>query len=240
VTGITALHEPLSIEWRGGCKSRRRADAAPAEDEEGIVVTLQVYGPRAQQFVDLLSECCGLTLVLTGDVVTVSRDTLINPFESETLQSLVGEIIDSPNLVRIAAFSSAPVAGFYGDWFHANPGVQRPRRSVFVSDLQRVAGMSTILVRAVMGHILREYFGAARPPGHQPGQAFSHYHVPAIETEARVASDLTGRPIWTGRARPWEHTYGTINVRSYGPSLKFQLVMNGTGSLVRVIQPTGI
>ena len=49
-------------------------------------MTLQVYGPWAQQFVDLLAKFTGLRLVLNGEAVTVSPDTLLNPFESETLQ----------------------------------------------------------------------------------------------------------------------------------------------------------
>jgi hypothetical protein len=203
-------------------------------------MTLQVYGPRTQQFVDLLSQFTGLRLTLTGETVAVSHDTLLNPFESETLQNLVFNIVSSPNVVRIATFSTAPVAGFFGDWFHANPGVQRPRRSVFVDDIAQAAQQSPIMGRAIMGHILQEYFGAARPAGQAPGAAFANYHVPAIHTEAQVASDLTGRPIWTGATRPWEHTYGNINVRSYGPGLKFQLVMNAAGNLARVIQPQGL
>jgi hypothetical protein len=41
-------------------------------------MTLQVYGPRAQEFVDLLAQFTGLRLVRTGEAVTVSRDTLLN------------------------------------------------------------------------------------------------------------------------------------------------------------------
>jgi len=204
-------------------------------------MTLQVYGPRARQFVDLLTEYSGLTLVLGGnETVSVSSSGLINPFESETLQNLTWNVIRSANLVRMAAFSSAPVQGFFADWFHANPAQQRPRRSIFVSDIERVAGLSSVLVRCVMGHILQEYFGAARPPGERPGGAFSHYHVPAIRAEAEIASDLTGRPIWTGGRRPWESSFGSVNVRSYGPDLKFQLVLGGRGQLVRVIEPEGV
>src|SRR5262245_45112177 len=107
-------------------------------------MTLQVYGPRTRQFVDLLSEFTGLRLTLTGEAVAVSRDTLLNPFESETLQNLVFEIVGSPNVVRIAAFSTAPINGFFGDWFRANPGVQRPRRSVFVEDIAQAAKLSPI------------------------------------------------------------------------------------------------
>jgi len=203
-------------------------------------MTLQVYGPRAQEFTDLLAQFTGLRLVRTGEAVTVSRDTLLNPYESETLQDLVFDIVSGAAVVRIAAFSTTPGAGFSGDWFFPNPGINYPQRSVFVSDVARAAGMSPILGRAIMGHILREYFGAARPPGQVPGAGFANYHVPAILTEAQIASDLTGQPIWTGATRPWEHTYGHINVRSYGPGLKFQLVMSATGELTQVIQPTGI
>src|SRR5262249_9387319 len=156
------------------------------------------------------------------------------------LQNLVFEIVGSPNVVRIAAFSTAPINGFFGDWFHANPAVQRLRRSVFVEDVARAAQLSPIMGRAIMSHILQEHFGAARAAGQAPGAAFANYHVPAIHTEAQVASDLTGRPIWTGTTRPWEHTYGNVNVRSYGPGLKFQLVMNAGGGLARVIQPQGL
>lgn len=202
-------------------------------------MTLQVYGPRAQQFVDLLAQFTGLTLVLNGETVTVSPDTLLNPSASETLSDLVFDVVASPNVVRIAAFSMAPGGGFFGDWFYANPDLHRPRRSVFVGDLERANQLSPTCARGLMGHILREYFGAARPPGQQPGLAYSLYHVPAIHTEAEIVSDLTGRPIWTGSSRPWEHTYGNINVRSYGPGLKFQLVISG-GNLARIIEPAGL
>ena len=203
-------------------------------------MTLQVYGPRSQQFVDLLAQFTGLKLVRAGDVVSVSPESLLDPFESETLRDLAADIDRSPLVVRIAAFSTSPIGGFFGDWFSANPGIHYPRRSVFVSDIERAAGMSAISGRAIMGHILREYFGAARPPGQTPGAGYANYHVPAILTEAQVASDLTGRPIWTGATRPWAHTYGTVMVRSYGPSLKFQWVLSGAGELIRVIEPTGL
>jgi hypothetical protein len=209
-------------------------------EKEVPTMTLQVYGPRAQQFVDLLAEFTGLTLVLTGEAVTRSPNTLINPYESSTLQNLVSDIVSGAPAVRLAAFSTAPTDTFSVDWFFANPGIHYPRRSVFVSDIQLVAGMSPILARGAMGHVLREYFGAARPPGQAPASDFANYHVPAILTEAQIVSDLTGRPIWTGNTRPWEHTYGNIMVRSYGPSLKFQLVMSAAGELTGVIQPAGI
>ncbi|MGH6930382.1 MAG: hypothetical protein ACREEV_18840 [Dongiaceae bacterium] len=217
-------------------------------------MAFRISGPRAREFIHLLAECCGLSLVAVREVdnpgdardvwsVAFSPNGLINPFESGTLQTLVGDIMRSPNVVEINAFSSAPIAGWFGDWFAANPGVRRPRRTVYVSDLERARDLSPTWVRIGMGHILAEYFGAARPPGQAPGRAFSHFHVPAIRVEAEIASDLTGRRTWEpgdGTARPWEHTYGNINVRSYGPELKYQLVFNGTGNLRNIIEPAGL
>jgi hypothetical protein len=129
-------------------------------------MTLQVYGPRAQEFVDLLAQFTGLRLVRTGEVVTVSRDTLLNPYESETLQDLVFDIVSGPAVVRIAAFSTTPGVGFSGDWFFPNPGLNYPRRSIFVSDVALAAGMSPILGRAIMGHYPAGIFrcGAAAWP----------------------------------------------------------------------------
>jgi len=204
-------------------------------------MVFRVLGPRAQQFVDHLSRYCGLTLVLANNTVTVSRDTLINPAESETLQNLVYEIIGSPNVVEIAAFGGRPAGmGFTLDRFFANPGFQRPRRSVYVADFDDMENLSPTMARGGMGHVLREYFGAARPPGQNPGLAFALYHVPAIRTEAEIVSDLTGRPIWTGNNRPWEQTVGNTMVRSYGPGLRFQLVFSPGGELTRIIAPPGI
>lgn len=202
-------------------------------------MTLNVRGPRAREFVDKLSEYCGLTLLLTGQAVTFSPMGLIDPFESRTLRNLVWDILRSPNVVQVVAFGGNrdPAAGFFFDNFHAVPGYQVPRRSVFVGDILAVERHSTVLARAFMGHVLQEYFGAARPPGQRPGSAFAVYHVPAILTEARIASDLLGRPIWTGSVRPWEATYGNINVRSYGPGMKFQLVFTGSGYLRTVRGP---
>jgi hypothetical protein len=206
-------------------------------------MTLQVRGPRAQVFVDLLAEFSGLTLLLVNDNVQVSANGLINPFESETLRRLVFEVIRSPNLVEINAFGGQP-AGLAdsADFFFAQSGVQRPRRSVYVRSLQTRRRLSPTYARAVMGHILREYFGASRPPGQNPGRAFLHFHIPGIQTEAEIVRDLTGREIWAPgmrSVRPWESRFGNTNVRSYGPDLKFQLVFRG-GRLVRIIEPQGL
>jgi hypothetical protein len=206
-------------------------------------MVLQVRGPRARRFVDLLAEFSGLTLQLVNDNVQVAANGLINPFESETLQNLVFEIIRSPNLVEVNAFGGRP-AGLAdsADSFFALPAVQRPRRTVFVQGLESRRRLSPIYARAVMGHILREYFNASRPPGQPPGRAFAHFHVPAIQTEAEIARDLTGRELWRPglrSVRPWEATFDNINVRSYGPDLKFQLVFRD-GNLVRIIEPAGL
>ena len=47
-------------------------------------MTLQVYGPWAQQFVDLLTEFTGLRLTLNGETITVSPEELRKPVESVT------------------------------------------------------------------------------------------------------------------------------------------------------------
>jgi hypothetical protein len=129
-----------------------------------------------------------------------------------------------------------PEVGFLVDSFLGDPAIHLPRRSVFVADLEDIDRMSPTLARAIMGHVLREYFGASRPPGQQPGSAIKVYHVPAILTEAQIAGDLLNRPVWTGHTRPWEDWYGNIMVRSYGPSMKFQLFFNG-GRLRSVREP---
>jgi len=186
---------------------------------------LQVRGPKAQQFVDLLSAYSGWTLVLVNATVTFSTSGLINPFESQTLQDLVGEILRSPNVVEVVASGSKPnpAAGFFFDAFFANPMLPGPRGSVYVDDILKVQNLSPVLARVLMGHVLREYFLASYPPGQAPGRAFFQFHVSAIETEAQIASDLMGRPVWTGNRRAWEGMSGTINVRSYGPNMRFQL-----------------
>ena len=71
------------------------------------------------------------------------------------------------------------------DAFFANPGFQRPRRSVYVADRGEIERRSPILARAMMGHVLREYFGASRLSGEQPSNAFADDHVEAIRTSVR-------------------------------------------------------
>jgi hypothetical protein len=200
-------------------------------------MTLQVTGPRAQRFVDVLSDYTGMTLNLADSVVSADEDEVVDPFESETLQYLVNEIIDSDNVVEIHAFGGRPAAGFFADSFLAAPAVQRPRRSVYLNDVLDVEKMSPTLARAIMGHILREYFGASRPPGHAPSANYIANHIPAIRTEAQIASDIEERPIWTGGHRPWEQMYGHINVRSYGPTMKYQLFFSPGWYLVSIKGP---
>ncbi len=97
-------------------------------------------------------------------------------------------------------------------------------------DLTDVEALSPVLARAFMGHIMREHFGAARPPGQQPGRAFAAYHVPAIRTEAEVASDLTGLPIYAPPARPWETGSANSMLRAYGPNLRYRLRFGPSGN----------
>jgi hypothetical protein len=200
-------------------------------------MTLRVRGPRAREFVALLGRYSGLPLMLAGQEVQADQQGLIDPFESEVLRRLVGEVMRSPNEVAIVAFGRAAPGGFNGDLFSPPPGMQLPRRSVIVPDLLDVEARSPVLARAFMGHILREYLGAARPPGQAPGRAFAVYHVPAIRTEAEIASELTGLPIYPPPARPWETWTGTTMTRCYGPNLRYRLTLGPGGNLVSVTGP---
>jgi len=202
-------------------------------------MSLRVRGPRAQQFVDLVSTYCGLSLTLVGETVSVNPDGLINPYVSETLQDLVGEILNSPNAVEIVAFGGNrdPSVGFWIDNFSAVPAFQVPRRSVFVGDFNILENLSPDFARAMMGHVLREYFGASRPPGIAPSQMYADNHVAGIRTEAQIMGDLKGLPIWTGHTRPWEADFGNINVRSYGPGMKMQVFFDSNGFVAAVKGP---
>jgi hypothetical protein len=74
------------------------------------------------------------------------------------------------------------------DAFFANPRFQRPRRSVYVADLEEIERISPILARALSGHVVREDFGASRLPDARPSNTFADYHVEAIRTSVRSRS----------------------------------------------------
>jgi len=219
-------------------------------------VTLQVKGPRAQEFVELLSAYSGLPLLLVADNVSLAAAAPINPYESATLQNLVIDCIRSDKLVEVNAFGGWP-AGIRRqvvDHFNARPDLHRPRRTVYLQGFAELEKWSLVYAKATMGHILQEYLGAARPAGQQPGRAFKHYHVPAIAAEAQIAAELTGRRIWTGgdrTKRPWEQDKDSWeggmgsgdeidNVRSFGPDLIFHEIWSGDGKLKKVILPKGL
>src|SRR5205823_5657845 len=81
----------------------------------------------------------------------------------------------SPNVVEIVAFGGNrdPSVGFWIDNFSAVPAFQVPRRSVFVGDFNILEKLSPDFAKAMMGHVLREYFGASRPPGIAPSQMYA-------------------------------------------------------------------
>jgi hypothetical protein len=199
----------------------------------------KVRGPRASEFVELLSRYCGLSLTLAGENVNENLDGLINPSVSKTLRDLVWEILRSPNVVEIVAFGGNrdPSAGFWVDNFRSAPAHRVPRRSVFLGDFEILQKLSPDFARAMMGHVLREYFGAARPPGVQASQVFLENHIAALRTEAQIMGDLRGLSIWTGTIRPCEADYGNINVRSYGPAMRIQVFFNASGFVTAVRGP---
>ena len=219
-------------------------------------MTLQVKGPRAQAFVALLSTYSGLPLLLAAGTVSVATAAPINPYESATLQKLVIDCIRSDKLVEVNAFGGWPadIKQQVVDHFKPQPGLQRPRRSVYLKGFEELEKWSPVLARATMGHILQEYLGAARPPGQAPGQAFKHYHGFAVAAEAQIAAELTGRRVWNNGDKtkhPWETSKdsweGGIgvgdeidNIRSFGPELIFHEIWSGDGKLKRVILPKGL
>jgi hypothetical protein len=215
-------------------------------------MTLKILGPRAHELVKVLSDFSGLPLKMAGDEVSFARDGIIDPFESKTLQELIGESIHAKDVVTITAFGgdrSAVVGGHtrnitWGDSFRPSAAFHVPRRSVFVEDFRQINQLCPLAARILIGHVLKEYLGAARPAGVAPGKAYKNYHEPAIVTEAQIAHDLTGRVTWSGSHKPWEQsihlTDGSINVRSYGPSLKFQFHFDKSHSLKSVKAPAGL
>ena len=215
-------------------------------------MTLKITGPRAHELVKVLSDFSGLPLSMTGDEVSFARGGIIDPFESKTLQGLIGESNNTKNVVAITAFGgdrSVTVSGHrinftWGDHFRPSAAHHIPRRSVFVEDFRQINQFSPLAARILIGHVLKEYLGAARPEGVAPGKAYKNYHEPAIVTEAQIAHDLSGRVTWSGSHKPWEQsvhlTDGYINIRSYGPSLKFQFHFDKTNSLKSVKAPFGL
>lgn len=208
--------------------------------EGSCALTLRVRGPRAYEFWKLLKDFSGAPLIMAGGgEIRWSMDGTIDPFESKTLQMLISDIIKSANVVQITAFGGHQESGTWGDSFFGNPGL-RPRRSVFVEDFREVEKSSSVGARILVAHVLKEYLAGARPAGTTPGRAFSNYHADALRTEAEIARDLTGRAIWAGGHRPWEHTFGNTNVRSYGPSLKFQFTFDSAWNVRNVKEPPGL
>jgi hypothetical protein len=215
-------------------------------------MALKITGPRAHELVKVMADFSGLPLILKGDEVSVAQSGIINPFESKTLQALVWDSIKSKNVVAITAFGgdrSVTSGGHthnvtWGDSFRASSAHHLPARSIFVEDFRQIGQMSRLAGRILLGHVLKEYLAASRPAGVAPGKAFKNYHEPAIVTEAQIAHDLTGRVTWSGTHKPWEQslhsTDGLINVRSYGPSLKFQFHFDKSNSLKSVRAPSGL
>jgi hypothetical protein len=95
-------------------------------------------------------------------------------------------------------------------------------------DFRETESVSPILAQAFFGHVLSEYYGAARPRGQAQittsntanDKAFSGFHNRGKQVEAQIASELTGKPLGPGKTL----NDGEANNRyfgTYGPELKF-------------------
>ncbi|HEV7238805.1 MAG TPA: RHS repeat-associated core domain-containing protein [Thermoanaerobaculia bacterium] len=237
----TNLDEPGLLNLYAFCLNQ----PTTLSDPNGLS-SLEVDGPRAREFVDLLARLSGLRLHRPGgSKVEVDPNGLVDPFVSPTLQRLVREVIDGPDRVRVTAFESFP-NGFV-DSFEAAPHL--PAGSVLMRDFATLDRVAPELTSGLLGHVLEEYRTAAilgTPRGGSASDAqFNRAHVPALQTEARIVSDLTGRRIWGAPGdrtkRAWERRVGNINMRSYGPDLKYQMIFNIAPIRLRtVIRPRGL
>jgi hypothetical protein len=215
-------------------------------------MTLKVVGPRAFELVKLMSEFSGLPLELKGGHVDFSADGLMAPFESETLKTLIKDCMKSHNSIRITAFGGHPDTTSitsnhlnpWGDSFNGWAPIHLPDRSVYVHDLKEVAKASPSAGRILLGHILKEYLGGSLPPGMGHSHNYRPVHLAAIPTEAKIAHDLTRRPIWSGGSAPSERTVttmsGLVNIRSYGPSLTYEFHFDASLTFKSVKPPHGI
>jgi hypothetical protein len=213
---------------------------------------LKVVGPRAFELVKMMSEFSGLPLELKGGHVEFSTDGLMAPFESGTLQTLIKDCVKTHNSLRITAFgghvnTTSITSSHQNPWLDSFLGahsVHVPDRSVYVHDLREIAKDSPVAGRIMLGHILKEYLGGSLPPGMGHSRNMTPFHNAAILTEAKIAHDLTRRPIYSGTSAPSERmvttTSGLVNIRSYGPSLTFEYHFDATKTLRFVKPPHGI
>ena len=189
----------------------------------------EATGPRAQEFVDMVSRYSGLSLQLDKDTgkITENPDGLINPNASPTLQNLVESVINDPDkVVRITAMGKSSPNAFI-DTFFRNDG-ENPARTVQMLDFRETEKVSPTLAKAFFGHVLAEYYGAARPRGQaqiteltpENKKLQNPFHKLGKQVEAQIASELTGKPLGPSKTlkdRFRDNRYSG----SYGPELKF-------------------
>jgi len=185
----------------------------------------EAVGPRADEFVEMVSQKSGLQLQRDAETgkITVDPDGLMDPTVSPTLQNLVERIIYDPNkLVRITAMGK-PDSDLLVDTFNANAGIN-PARTVHMLDFREVGKVSPHLATVFLSHVLAEYYQAARPRGRPPAQgnaAFNPAHRHAERVEAQVASELTGEALFPNRTRNIVASPANTFTASYGRNLWF-------------------
>lgn len=186
---------------------------------------LTVAGPRAGRLIELLGRHSGLMLQ-NRDRVQVDATLPSNPYCSQTLQTLVQNIITDPAIVRVTARDDVP--GGFVDSFFSNSARQIPSRTVFVRDLDTLEILAPELAAALIAHFLAEYFYAA---SQRTPRQLANAHVAGLVAEARVIRDLTGRPIFEGGQRPWDpppsvtSSGRVIAERRYGPGNVYRITL---------------
>jgi hypothetical protein len=106
-------------------------------------VVIKVDGPRAQELADTMTKEGGLAVVVDGDGHLMRAIGPPSSRVSQTLHNLLNEVINSNKVVTVNAFGHPPSRlllgdSFFGGHFPADPKMNRPHRSVFVSDMNDI------------------------------------------------------------------------------------------------------
>src|SRR5262245_14574736 len=106
----------------------------------GGMSMLTVTGPRADRFIALLARHSGLQLRRVGQAIQVDRTLPGNPYCSQTLQTLVQNIITDAAQVQVTA--RGDIGPGFVDAFFGSAALQVRARTVFVRDLETLEGLA--------------------------------------------------------------------------------------------------
>ena len=205
---------------------------------KALAMPLDIRGPRADVFVQLLSRHCGLDLVRDAntDQVTVSRDGLINPFVAGSLQDLVWRMTGQAETVTITAKGEVP--GGIVDAFGGSAGAQIARRSVFLPDLLTIERLDPQFCTAMIAHFLAEYDHAAIQRDPEPVRRRPCCRPPR-RGRGDPRADWPTDFLWRLAPRDRATTLGSGRIRAerrYGPGNVYVLLLGPlpTASIISV------